>query len=951
MPNLPATLKMVSYSQRPTYIGLLWKPLPGVEVDRYEIFLSPKGLGNADAGAMVSGAKAGEGVIKVALPPSCISALDNKSPQGQRTYYTVLAVDKTGNYLQVDFQVNDAANMNLEGPTYLKEPYIPNSLVFTPYGQKPDGIAISWEAPKGDWASYRIVVLTGKSLSKPEDIEKIFTGALDFAKLYEVPADIREAIDDATPQGTRNYYSVVAVDKKGNLRALEKFQTAEAAQAKLKSPVRLSGKAPAAPSVTLPVQAPTAPIQGVGGPSAPAVPQVRAPAYPECGIKPQPPCDQPRLPPGVKYPTSLAMMPSTQHLYGMRIRIKTPRPDLSYRVVVASKSVTNPADALEGRLDYAKVYDLGPESNELIDNVTEPYTRCYYAVLGRDASGNHIELPFEVKAPSTYALGAAKFLDPGKKLALPTVDDDWLLKTTGKGIEVVPDPPNASQISSLGPFSTQVWEGTRFRIKGAKKDYLRYQVLISSNYIKKDGLVDAVRGRSEKIHAYEIPPDALELIDNITCTGSKVYIAVIGWDKEGNGYYVESEFPSTQYANFKAPRFVDPTDLVRVKTMADEAITIGRQLLSSIGTDKDSLFNKGPTIIQQALLVGQRARLVYPTYAEIDRYREELIDRNGWLGQAQAQFETLDAIARADTALKGDQQPYAFPNYSGAEEQIKTARQKQAESRALIQKLGTEAPWCARSPWHTERLKSFDENDAALKKLDDHMTELRARDAKAKALYDKAGEAHKASRFDEAIALYTEVTKVKPEWDTSADILRAQDDKEFASQATAAGTNLAKFKAMYEGWMKRDKSGYAWRSLRTAYERIGDKETFLFYERELFKHGFWSDVVDLWRETQSTKAGFLEGLFGADRVRDATIQMEEAEGELRRIDQSISDLQGKESELQREDSKLVGSGYSDYRTNLQNDIERVRNAAQRERERSEELRKRMATVLSGLFGQ
>jgi hypothetical protein len=138
---------------------------------------------------------------------------------------------------------------------------------------------------------------------------------------------------------------------------------------------------------------------------------------------------------------------------------------------------------------------------------------------------------------------------------------------------------------------------------------------------------------------------------------------------------------------------------------------------------------------------------------------------------------------------------------------------------------------------------------------------------------------------------------------------------------------------------------------RTAYERIGDKATFLLYERELFKNGYWTDIVDLWRETQGAKAGFLEGIFGADRVRDAGMQMEEAEGELRRIGQSINDLQGKESELQREDSKLIGTGSSDYRTNLQHDIDRVRNAVQRERERSGELWKRMATVLSGLFGQ
>ena len=950
MPNLPASLKMVPYSQKPTFLGVSWDRPANVDVDHFELYLAPKTIGNNEIAAMLSGSKSGEGVIKVALPSSCTSVLDNRTPQGQRTYYTVLTVDKAGNFHQAEFKVNDAANMNLPDPVYLKEPYTPSSLVFVPYGQKPDGIGLSWEAPKGDWASYRVVVVTGKSIGKPEDIEKLFAGALDFAKLYEVPADAREAIDDATPQGTRNYYSIVAVDKKGNIKALEKFQTADAVAAKLKSPVRLSGKAPAAPVAPVSVPVAIAPAPVVGVMAAPTAPQKPAPAYPACGITPQPACDQPKTPPGAKYPSKLSTMPSTQHLWGTRIRIKTPRPDLTYRIVVATKSINNPADALEGRLDYVRVIDLGPDANELIDNITAPYSRCYYAVLGRDSAGNHLELPFEVKQPDNYLVGVAKFLDPGKRWALPTVDDDWLLKTTEKGIEAVPELPTGRLNESVGPYVNQVWEGTRFRIKGAKKEYLKYQVLIGSNYIKKDKLVDAVSGRSDYIKAYEVPPDALELIDNITSTGTKVHIAVIGWDKEGNGYYVESDFPSTQYADFKAPRFVDPNDLVRVKTMADEVIAIGRQLLGSIGTDKDALYNKGPSLIEQAIMAGARARLVYPTYMEIDRYREEVIDRNGWLVQARSQFETLDAVSRSDAALKGDRQPYAFPNYSGAEDHVKIARQKQTESRTILQKLISEAPWCARSPWYAERLNQFDTNDASVKKLDNHMAELQARDAKAKALYDKASAAHKASRFDEAIALYSEVTKVKPEWDTNKEIIQAKDDKEFAAQVIAAGTDLSKFKSMYDDWMKREKSSYAWRSLRTAYEHIGNKDTFLLYERELFKNGFWNDVVDLWRETQGTKAGFLEGMFGVDRVRDATMQMEEAEGELRRIDQSINDLQGKEHELQREDSKLVGSGYSDYRTNLQHDIERVRNAIARERERSGEIWKRMAMVLSGLFG-
>jgi len=951
MPNFPNVLKIVSYSQRPTFLGVVWDRPANVDVDRYELFLSPKSIGNNEVGALLMGAKEKDGVVKVTLPASCNCVLDNKSPQGQRVYYTVFAVDKSGDFHQPNFQVNDSANLALKNPTYLKEPFTPMSLKFIPYGQRPDGIGISWEAPKGDWASYRVVVVTGKSISQPQDFEKLFAGQLDFAKLYEVPADVREAIDDASPQGSRNYYSVVAVDRKGNITAIEKFQTVEGARAQFKAPVRLTGKTPAA-------VAPTILPQGMGTMASPAPPAQAAPPYPACGIKPAPPCDQPRVEPPVpkpvcttKYPSRLSTIPSTQHLFGTRIRIKAPRPDLTYRVVVATKSINNVADALEGRTDFAKVYDLPSDAQEFLDNTTEPYARCYYAVLGRDASGNNIELPFEVVQPRDYKLGGARFLDPGRGWPLPTVDGDWLLKTTARGIEFVPDEPSGSRMQTIGPYVNQVWEGTRFRLKGARKEYVRYQLLMANDYIKKDKLVDAVQGRSNYIRAYEIPVDALELIDNITEVKAKVYIALIGWDKEGNGYDVELEFKSTQHAEFKSPRFVDPKDLARVKATADEMISLGRKTLSSIGTDRQALYTGGPNAIQTAIQCGARARLVYPMYEDIDRFRHEVIDRNGWLVQARSQFECDEALAKADKALKGDRQPYAFPNYSSAEGSIKTVRKIQDEARAVLKQHIADAHWSSGSEWYKERLGQFDGNETNLKGLEEHMVELRARDAKAKALYEKARTAHSGERFDEAIALYGEVMKIKPEWDTNQDIATAKDDKEFAGQIAAAGTALSKFKAIYDDWSERGKSDYAWNALGKAFALIGDKASFLLYSRELFKHEHYSDVVNLFRDIRGSKEGFLDGIFGADKVRAVSMQLEEADAELRRIDEAIRDMDGKLNELQREDTKLAGSGYSDYRTSLQNDIERVRHAIERERERSGEIWKRMATVLAELLGK
>lgn len=938
MPNFPNTIKVIPYSQRPTFLGVAWtKPL-NIDVDRYELFLSPKSIGNNEVGALLMGAKEKEGVVKVTLPPGCTCVLDNRSPQGQRVYYTVFAVDKTGDFHQANFQVNDSANLALENPTYLKEPFTPMSLKFIPYGQRPDGIGISWEAPKGDWASYRVVVVTGKSISQPQDFEKLFAGQLDFAKLYEVPAEAREAIDDASPQGSRNYYSVVAVDRKGNITAIEKFQTVEGSRAQFKAPVRLTGKGPATVS-------PTMPPQGKGTMASPAPP-----------AQPAPPCDQPRAKPAVpqpasvsKYPSRLTTIPSTQHIYGTRIRIKESRPDLAVRVVVATKSLNNPADALEGRLEYARVLEVPSGHNELIDNITEPYARCYYAVLGRDAAGNHTELPFEVKQPDDFKVGGARFLDPSRRWPLPTVDGDWLLMTTEKGIALVPEPSYGRAGQNVGVSVKQPWEGSRIRVKGARKEYVRYQFLIAPKYIQKDKLVDAAQGRSDYIKAYDIPTDATELIDNLTQTDALGYQAMLGWDSEGNAYSVELEYPGTQHAEFKSPRFVDPTDIARVKAVADELIALGRKTLAGIGTDRQALYTGGPNAIQTAIQCGARARLVYPMYEDIDRFRHEVIDRNGWLVQARSQFEADEALAKADMALKGDRQPYAFPNYSSAEESIKTVRKVQDESRAVLKQHIADAPWSSGSEWYKERLMQFDGNETCLKRLEEHMVELKARDAKAKALYEKARAAHSGERFDEAIELYKEVIKVKPEWDTNDDIQRAKDDKEYAGQIAAAGTTLSKFKAIYDDWMGREKSDYAWRALGTAFARLQDKDSFLLYERQLMAQGHNRDAVELYRNVHGSKPELLERFFGKDRVLGIGNQMEEAYSEMGRIEGEIRDLEQAKSELEQETFKIMGQGYTDYRTRVQNDIDRHKNAIERDHERIGDLYRRMAEALGALL--
>jgi len=224
MTNYPTNIKMMPYSQKPTWLGIEWERPSDIEVDRFELYLSPKNIGNNEIEPLLTGAKEAEGVVKFVLPADLSSAVDNMSPQGKRTYYTIFAVGKDGTYVLPSFKVNDASRMDLKTPKYLKEPYAPATLKIIPYGQKPDGIGITWTAPEGEWAGFKVVVITGKNINKPEDFEKLFAGELDFVKLYEVGTDVTEVIDDATPQGTRNYYSVVAVDKKGNMVQVETFK-------------------------------------------------------------------------------------------------------------------------------------------------------------------------------------------------------------------------------------------------------------------------------------------------------------------------------------------------------------------------------------------------------------------------------------------------------------------------------------------------------------------------------------------------------------------------------------------------------------------------------------------------------------------------------------------------------------------------------------------------------
>jgi len=954
MPGYPTAILMMPYSQKPNYLGIQWEAPAGTDVDHYELFICPKTVGNNEISALLSGAKEKEGVVKVVFPAGCLCALDNRTPQGARNYYTVFAVGKDGGFVQAKFKMNDAPNMNLSDPIYLKEPYYPGGLELVPYGQKPEGIGISWKPLPGDWESYAVVTLTNKSISKPEEFEKLFAGQLDFGKLHKVGANVTEAIDDATPQGARSYYSVVAIDKKGNIREVDNFQTMEARNAKFANPVRLSGAAPAAPAMAQPAlavqfppahQPPAVQVQKVQAPAAQVSPNIVAPkvAVPAPAMK---------AAQGTKYPARLSLMPMTQDLYGVRIKARGQRPQAAgFRLVVSTKSFSDVAAGLEGRMEGVRLFELPADFVEMADNVTAPGERRYYSLLASDGAGNLSEVPLEITKSGEPVLGNARWLDPAIRWPLPTVDADWLLKTMEKGIEPVAfDSGGRMGADKISVFSNQPWEGCRFKIKKPHANYVRYQMLISGDYITRQKLVEAVQGRSKDIRAYEIPIASLELIDNVSEENKKYHYACVGWDKEGNAYWVELDFPSTQHAGFKSPRFVDPSDLARVKRVADGLLAEGRKILASIGSDKQALFNTGPQSLQQGQQAGMMALLAYPMYDDIQRFSQELQDRAGALEQAQLHFKCGELLAQAEAKLKGDGKPYANPHYSGVEGDLKSARENQATSRKQLQDHIARCPWSGNSGWYLERLKQLEANDAVMKDIEARMEKLKARDARSKALYEEAKRAHAEAKYDEAVRLYEEVMKVKPEWETNTEIQRARDDKEFDGQVVAAGKTLSKFVAMYDDWMKREKSDYAWRALRKAHDIIADKESFLLYERRLMKAGYYDDVVSVFRETKENRQGFVEGIFGADKVTAAAIQTEELQNDIYRIQGTIRDHEQKLSELQHEDSKLIGTGFSDYRRNLENEMQRVRNEIERNRSRWGELSKKMALVLADLFG-
>ncbi len=866
----PSDLHAISYSQKPSFLGISWEE-PECAVDHYEVYTMKRSTNSDDAEAIITGKR--DDASKTVLPSSCKYLVDNVSPQGNRHYYAVFAVDKEGNYIQPKFRV-DLADPQKPNARFMKEPYLPMEITMISHSQKPAGIAVVWSYIPGDY-EYAVLV-ANRSSFQPEELERLFTGNYEGGKLFRV-ARANEVIDDISPQGERRYYSVLTFDKNGNMFPLERFQTNEASRVTLKNPIKLSGGAIVKVVSSASSEATVHAIKKTE--DAPI-------ARPSQTLHPTK---------GNSYPSQLNPIPYSQKWGGIHIRIK-PREGSSYarfRVVILTRSV--PPDkipnALEGKLDGARVYDIAPDRLEQIDNAGTVGTMYYYDVLGIDALGNISEVPFEVNSEDRMKFTNGNFLEPAKGRLQPRF------------------PITIEQISSKQP-----WDGNRLRIPEPPKSVVRMQLVISKRRLNDNETGPAAEGKLDCAHAFEVPIGNRELIDNISKPNEHPVYMLLGYDAEGFADFIKFEVCS-QDVEFKNPNFVDPNNLEYVKGNSDRLIAEGRKMLAGIGKDRRSATETGPQAVEQAYVCALRAHRLYPMYPEVKKLAEECIVKKEELDKLAIQYECDDALGRARELIKGD-----LPDYSNAEMYLDKVRKLQPSNAEML---------------------SMKSEIACMKALDD----------KAREIYKRADKAHMEDRFDEAIALYEEVMRVNTRWNTKSNVAIVRDDKEFAGQLASAKASgkLDSFRAIYDDWLARGKEAYAWSAVKNAFEHFRDGPSFVMYERLHMKHHYWGEVVRMFYECE--KEGFLEGIFGADKIKDALCGIDEYYPEIRRIDQEINDLKQQMRELENERSKLVGTGSSEYRTSVENSLERVQHAIQRSEERRREVVGKQAKVLEGLFGK
>ena len=158
MGKYPDKVTQTRFGQRLHGVGIVWEKPECVDVDHYELFISSREVDPTQIEAFCRGEV--DFAKKFVFDNTIHSAIDNKTPMFNRMLYSVFAVDKAGDYVDVPFTVDDSRSLNLKSPKYI-------AVEEGPWGTKgPKQIAVE-EGPVGMTASsLREAILAKKSSEK-----------------------------------------------------------------------------------------------------------------------------------------------------------------------------------------------------------------------------------------------------------------------------------------------------------------------------------------------------------------------------------------------------------------------------------------------------------------------------------------------------------------------------------------------------------------------------------------------------------------------------------------------------------------------------------------------------------------------------------------------------------------------------------------------------------------
>jgi len=266
----PKSVTQVPFGQKTSFVGIAWDAPKGVNVTRYELFVSSRAITPDQIEAFCTGQL--PFVKKYSIESTVLSAVDNVTSQFTRMYYSLLAVDQNGNYVDVAFNINDSKLMALTSPRFLKEPAKPApavpqptpvvaqpaqavvqptptvakpvqvvpprvtlpSLSFISYTQRPEGLRVKWRPPtEGTPIKYEVYL--SQFWPSSSNIPDLLSGKLDRTRMVEVPGNVTEVIDNVTPRDSKSYYTIVARGEQGEYWGVD-FNVGDAGHLKLESP-------------------------------------------------------------------------------------------------------------------------------------------------------------------------------------------------------------------------------------------------------------------------------------------------------------------------------------------------------------------------------------------------------------------------------------------------------------------------------------------------------------------------------------------------------------------------------------------------------------------------------------------------------------------------------------------------------------------------------------------